>query len=684
MVTFSFSKEKVTDFRVVMEDKGFKDDGFKVTRRGMLGMMGVTLAAAGLGCSSPAGSGKKGARLLILGFDGMDYLVVSDMIEAGELPNFAKVARGGSFSPLVSSTPPQSPVAWSNFITGKNPGGHGIYDFIARDPKTYMPFLSMAKVTESDKDIKLMGMSIPLSAGKAELLRKGKSWWEILEDNGIPATVLCVPANFPPIETSQRTLSGMGTPDILGTYGTFSFYTTKYVDATSVQGGKITQVSVRDGSVSSELTGPVNTLMEDKPDIRVPFTAYLDQAAPQVKLAISGNEIILKEGEWSDWLSVSFPLTPLFDIKGIVRVYLKSIKPEFELYISPVNIDPAKPSLPISTPADYSRELDRILGPFYTQGMPEETWALNESRLNEDEFLVQAHMALSERTALFKLELERFRHMGQGAYFCYFGTTDTTSHMLWLHREPGHPLYDPSYSPKYARAVDGFYQDMDRIVGHALENLNGDDALMIMSDHGFAPFNRAVHVNRWLLDNGYIVLKDEGRDESDEFFENVDMGRTKAYAIGLNGLYINLAGREGNGIVPDGPERNRITREIIDGLASVKDPKNGEFVMSGVYDAREIYSGAHTDIAPDIVLGYGRGYRGSWETALGKIPKELVSDNSKKWSGDHCVDPAVVPGIFFCNRKINTPSPYILDIAPSILTLFGIAPPGDMDGRSFI
>lgn len=665
-----------------MDKDDLYEDGFKVTRRGVLGMMGMSLAAAGLGCSSSTDRSKPGTRLLILGFDGMDFGIVAGMLEAGELPNFAKVAGMGDFLPLISSTPPQSPVAWSNFITGKNPGGHGIYDFIARDPKTYMPYLSMSRVTESDKSVKLMGMSIPLSAGKAELLRKGRSWWEILEDNGIPATVLCVPCNFPPVMSTQRTLSGMGTPDILGTYGTFSFYTTKYVDVTSVQGGKITQVSVLDDAVASELTGPVNTLLEDKPDITMPFTAYIDKVSPRIKLSISGNEIILKEGEWSGWLTVSFPMTSLFDIRGNIRVYLKSVRPEFELYISPVNIDPAKPSVPISTPEDYSKELDRILGPFYTQGIPEETWALNEGRLNEDEFLAQARIAKSERTALFKLELDRFRHMGQGAYFCYFGTTDTTSHMLWLHRDPEHPLHDPVRSPKYSRAIEGFYQDMDRIVGHALESMKDDDALMIMSDHGFSPFHRAFHANRWLLDNGYITLKDAGRDESDEFFENVDMGKTKAYAIGLNGLYINMAGREANGTVSEA-ERDSIIKEIIDGLTAVKDLKNGEYVMSGVYDARTIYSGAYTDLAPDIIIGYGRGYRGSWETALGKIPKELVTDNRKKWSGDHCVDPAVVPGIFFCNRKINSRSPYLLDIAPSILTLFGITPPGDMDGRSF-
>lgn len=654
----------------------------KVSRRSVLGMMGLTLAAAGVGCSGAIDYDKPGRKLLVLGFDGMDYLIVDGMLGRGELPNLAKVAAKGSFLPLISSNPPQSPVAWSNFITGKNPGGHGIYDFIARDPKTYLPFLSMSKVTESGKSVKLFGLEIPLSAGKAELLRKGKAWWQILEDNGIPATVLCVPSNFPPAETSQRTLSGMGTPDILGTYGTFSFYTTKFVDESSVQGGKIYQVYPIEGVIKSELLGPKNTLKEKRPDIKLPFTVYLDRDRPQVKLEISGNEVLLKEGEWSDWIGVGFPMTALFDIKGIVRVYVKSVRPEFEMYVSPVNIDPGDPMLPISTPDNYSEELDRALGPFFTQGMPEETWALNELRINEDEFLTQAHICESERKALFRLELDRFKRMGSGAYFCYFGTTDTCSHMLWLHRDPRHPLHDPDYSPKYADAIEGLYKEMDEVVGLALAALGDDVTIMIMSDHGFSPFRRAFHLNRWLLDNGYIALADEEKDGSGEFFENVDFSRTRAYAIGLNGLYINLAGREGNGIVAVA-DKDRLIKEIADGLSRYRDPLNGEYVMAGVYDARKVYSGDYSGLAPDIVTGYARGYRASWETALGKIPAETVTYNAKKWSGDHCMDPSVVPGIFFCSRKINTPSPYIYDIAPSILTHFGIKPPEDMDGRPF-
>jgi len=653
-----------------------------ISRRKVLGLMAGSLAAMKLGCAGGGGSAP-GKKLVILGFDGMDFRLVTEMIGRGELPNFKRVADAGSFRPLISSIPPQSPVAWSNFITGKNPGGHGIFDFIARDPKTYLPEFSMSKVTESGKRLDLFGLSIPLSAGKAELLRKGKSWWELLEEHGVPSTVLHVPSNFPPADCSQKTISGMGTPDILGTYGTFSFYTAEPQEDGKVQGGKIYHVEVADNTVEAEILGPKNSLVKDSPDIKVQFKVYLDPVSPQAKLVYGGREVILKEGEWSDWQRVSFPMTSFLDIKGIMRVYLKQVRPEFKLYISPINIDPSEPTVPISTPSGYSKEVTDKIGFQYTQGIPEDTWALNEGRLNEDEYLVQARIAENERIALFKLEMERFRKSGKGAYFCYFGTTDTCSHMFWGHRDPKSPIYDPAYSPKYSKVVEGFYEDMDKLVGYTLDGLPKDTSVIIVSDHGFSPFYRAVHLNRWLLDNGYLALADAEKGESGEFFENVDWSRTKAYAIGLNGLYVNLDGREGQGTVSPS-DKAALVSELVERLAGIKDPANGVRVIERAYDTSKAYNGPYKDKAPDIVVGYNYGYRSSWETALGKIPKELVVDNKKKWSGDHCMDRMVVPGIFFCSEKVKAESVNLEDIAPSILTMFGVGVPGDMDGKTLV
>jgi len=651
-----------------------------ISRRSVLGMMGMTIAAAGLGCSSGSRGGAS-SKLLILGLDGMDHRIVGEMMARGELPNFKRLAEKGSFLPLVSSNPPQSPVAWANFVTGKNPGGHGIFDFIMRNPETYEPYISMSKASQSNSYLKTFNRTMLLTKGDAVLLRKGKAWWNTLEEHGVPATAISVPSNFPPEDTKQRTLSGMGTPDVRGTLGTFSLYTTQKVDWSSVRAGRVYEVKVKDGAVESELLGPKNYQKEGKPDIKVPVKAHIDPAGDSAKIEIQDVELTLKRGEWSGWQKLNFAFTPMNGVSGMIRLYLKSVKPDFTLYISPVNMDPSEPAQTISTPSYYSADLAGDVGPFYTQGIPEEIVAFNEGWLDEDEYLVQAKIALSERLAIFKLELERFSRASEGVYFCYFGTTDTCSHMFWGHRDPKSPIYDTNYSPRYSRVIDGLYHDMDSLVGHALKNVSRKTEVIIMSDHGFAPFYRAFNLNRWLADNGYLAVKDYVEDQSGNFLGNIDWRNTKAYAIGLNSLYINLKGRESKGTVSPG-ERDAMVKGLIEKLGAVKDPANGESVIHRAYDSSEIYTGRYKGDAPDIVVGYNRGYRASWETTLGKAPKELIRDNDMQWSGDHCMDPAMVPGIFFCSREVDASSVRLEDIASTILAFHGIGTPPDMDGKS--
>jgi len=650
-----------------------------ISRRAVLGMLGMTCAAAGMGCSF-GGRKKSDRKLLVLGFDGMDYRIVGEMMARGELPNFSKVARKGAFLPLVSSNPPQSPVAWSNFITGTNPGGHGIFDFVTRDPKTYEPYLSLSKASQSNTYLKLFSRHMLTNKGDAVLLRKGKSWWNILQENGVPSTVICVPSNFPPEDSDQRTLSGMGTPDLKGTFGTFTFYTSAEIGEDTVRAGKIRPVKVVDNVVETTIRGPRNNRVEGSPETEVPLKVYLDPADNKARITFQGQDFTLRQGEWSGWYEVDFNFTALAEVSGIVRFYLKSIGPEFWLYRSPINIDPDEPAQTISTPPQYSATMTEALGLHYTQGIPEDLIAFNEGWLNEDEFLVQMRLAMNERTALYRYELDRFCQASEGVYFCYFGSTDSCSHMFWRHRDPKHPHYDPKISPRYAGTIEEFYRVMDERVGYALDRISKKTTVFIMSDHGFAPFYRAVHLNRWLLENGYMAFLDPARDESGEFFDNIDWSRTTAYALGLNGLYINLQGREGKGIVPP-EEKDTLVRELTEKLKQAKDPDRGGQMINEAYDSSAIYSGQYVGLAPDIVVGYNYGYRASWETVLGKVSKGVVRDSVMRWSGDHCIDPSFVPGIFFSSRKTDRESVRIEDIAPSILALFGVGAPG-MDGKS--
>ena len=157
-------------------------------------------------CFSGAGAGEK--KILIIAIDGMDYSVLSEMLEKGDMPNFDKLRKKGGFRPLMTSMPPQSPVAWSNFITGMDPGGHGIFDFIHRTPEDFVPYLSTSQTGPPSKVISLGKYRIPLKSEEIKLLRKGKAFWEVLEEHGIPSTIISIPSNFPPIKNAGRSLSG--------------------------------------------------------------------------------------------------------------------------------------------------------------------------------------------------------------------------------------------------------------------------------------------------------------------------------------------------------------------------------------------------------------------------------------------------------------------------------------------
>jgi predicted AlkP superfamily phosphohydrolase/phosphomutase len=629
-------------------------------------------------------------RLLVLGFDGMDPNLAEEMMKRGRLPNFERLRLKGSFSKLETSIPPQSPVAWSNFITGKNPGGHGIFDFIAREPDTYLPYLSTTVTDDATKTIKIGKWILPLSGGKVTLLRKGRSFWEILEEHDIPVVTIRLPSNFPPSGETTRSISGMGTPDMLGTYGTFSFYTTKPYVVTETTGGRIYIVDSFDNKVESRIIGPPNTFLEGSPDTEIPFTVYLDPDYPAAKIQIQDTGLILSEKEWSDWVALEFPLLEvtlglgswkttfaLNSARGMVRFYLKSVRPDFELYVSPIQIDPRAPALPISTPPGYAAEMAEAIGPFYTQGIAEETWALNEGRLNEEEYLTQTEFVLEQTKKMFDYELERF---DWGLLYCYFSTVDCLQHMFWRFRDPEHPMYDEELAAQYSGTIEHYYARLDSVLGYAMERVGPETTIIALSDHGFTTFRKNFHLNTWLYWNDYMTLKDDFREESEEFFENVDWSGTQAYALGINCLYINQIGREGEGIVAPGPEKEHVIDELRRKLLAIEDPETGEKVIAEVYKATEWYSGECVNDAPDLIVGYNAGYRGSWETALGKVTRSLLTDNAKKWSGDHCMAKEVIPGVLFTSKRVHYTQPALYDLAPTILGEFGIDKLDDMDG----
>jgi predicted AlkP superfamily phosphohydrolase/phosphomutase len=652
-----------------------------IGRREFLKLTAAGVAAAGLG----AGCGRRGPRsrlgavprVLILGFDGLDPHLCTVWMQRGLLPNLARLAEQGGWTTLQSTTPPQSPVAWATFITGMDPSGHGIYDFIHRDPMAYGPTFSGTATHPASHVLHMGRWLLPLSKAGLRLQRRGPAFWKVLERHGVPSSILHIPSNFPPEESTARTLSGLGTPDIQGSYGHFSYFTTQPLKVQQdISGGTVYVVKVENGVVRGRLEGPDNPFRRPAKKATVDFAVYVDESRPLARIDIQGRRMLLRAGEWSDWVSLTFKLAPTAKMHGICRFLLRSTDP-FKLYVSPINIDPRSPAMPVTTPADYGAELARAIGPFYTQGMAEDTKALSSGALTDEEFLDQAAFVLKEQKAAFEHELERFR---EGVLFGYFSGTDLVVHMFWRAVDPRSPLYSPDLAARHGDAIRRTYMERDAILGNALKVVGDDALVMVVSDHGFSPYRRSFDLNAWLIAKGY--LKGGDGKEGDTLAETADWARSKAYGMGFNGLYINEMEREVEGVVSTGAAKDKLLDELCARLKEVRDPANGERVVRAVRKTADCYAtDGQPDRMPDAVVGFERGYRLSWESALGTVNREWVSDNRGKWSGDHCMDPEVVPGVIFCNRPIRAKRPGLQDIAPTVLAEYGVAAPENMVGK---
>jgi predicted AlkP superfamily phosphohydrolase/phosphomutase len=629
----------------------------------------LALDWSGLPIISACASGPS-RSVVILGIDGLDPVLLERFVNKGRMPAFRRLMEEGSFSPLGTSIPPQSPVAWSNFITGTGPGGHGIFDFIHRDPETYRPAFSLSRVEEPDRVIRIGNWTIPVSSGRAVLLRRGTAFWQVLDRHGVPYAVYKIPSNFPPAACKGRTLSGLGTPDLLGSYGTFSFYTNDpEFESMEVSGGTIYPVTVRGGKVSASITGPENTLKKDRPALRAPFFVYTDRERGTARISIGDRELLMAVGEWSPWVEVSFDiLGSLHSLQGACRFYLKSLDPHFRLYVSPINIDPMDPALPISTPPGFSREICGRIGRFYTQGMAEDTKALEWGVLDDGEFIDQVRIVLEERRRLLDFALDGYHG---GLLFFYVSTLDLGQHMLWRNMDPDHPAHTRE-AARYGDQIEELYMEMDRIVSRVRERIPADADLFIMSDHGFSPYYRNININTWLHENGYLeLLRPEAIDGS-TIFDNVHWRRTRAYALGINSLYVNLRGREKQGTVMPGAERDALVAELRERLLALKDPATGMHAIKSVYASSAVYRGPEAESAPDLVIGYNIGYRCSDNSALGSLSADVLSYNMGKWSGDHCMAAELIPGTVVTNGRLTVGDPRLTDFFATILAIYGI------------
>ncbi len=599
-------------------------------------------------------------KIIFLGLDGLDPRLTERFMEEGKLPNLRKLRDQGSYARLRTTFPALSPVAWSTFATGVNPAKHNIFDFVNRNTKSYVPELAAAKVHPPARVFKIGRYRIPLSRVQVELKRKSEPFWKILGNQQIGSTILRVPISFPPDRFYGRQLSAMSTPDLKGTQGSFAQFTTR-IETSDFESGTRFPLVRTAGGFEGSLEGPEDALIEHGPTLKIRFRIRVVQK--NATLEIAGQNVPLQPGAYTPWIKLKFRSGAGAAVHGIARFLVTETEPHFSIYVSPVQIDPEKPALPISHPSYYAAYLAKLLGTYSTLGMAEDTWALNEGVLNHEQFLEQSYSLLAEREAMFRNALEKTR---RGVVACVFDTSDRVQHMCFPDE----------------KTIEDLYRRMDRLVGLAMEHTDPATVLFVLSDHGFCSFRRGVNLNAWLLQNGYLHLKD-GAQESGRYFKGVDWSRTRAYTVGLSGIYLNLKGREASGIVASA-EADALRRELIGKLTNLQDEETGEVAIRSVYATRSLYHGPYLNDAPDLIPGYADGFRTSWDAAVGKVSRAVFEDNLKAWCADHSVDPVLVPGVLFSNRKIESENPGIEDLAPTALKIFGVAKPGWMDGCALV
>ena len=616
-------------------------------------------------------------KFVVLGLDGMDYALSEKLLAEGKLPNLIKLRQQGCFKQLTTTIPPISPVAWSSFQTGSNPGKHNIFDFLTRDKKSYLPKLSSVDIRDTRRKISLGKYQLALGKANIRLLRKGKPFWTTLGEHGIFSSVIRVPITFPPEKFYGVQLSGMCVPDLRGTQGTFSFYTSHSDGSDEHTAGETFIVARNKDTIKAELIGPQNPFLKDNSVLKCPFVVTIkDQNT--AKLTISGNTYTVTKNAYTEWIKLGFKAGPGVTIHGICKFLLLSTTSEFELYVTPVNIDPEKPAMSISHPGIFSTYLAKRQGPFATLGLPEDSWALNEKILSDESFIKQSTDVDAERRRMFFDSLDKIK---RGLCVCVFDGMDRIQHTFWRDIDEQHPAHKQRRQNRPSNAIEELYRRMDDLVGETLDRCKSNDTvLMIISDHGFNSFRCGVDLNRWLEESGYLKLKRDGRNKKN--LTGIDWSETRAFAVGLAGIFLNIKGREAQGIVDPENEADSLRDEIAAKLANLTDPaKTNQPVIKQVYNAQRVYHGPYKDEAPDLIIGYNKGYRASWETAIGQVTDRIYHENTKAWSGDHCIDRSLVPGVLFCNRPIETKEPRLIDIGPTILDMFGVAVPRYMDGR---
>jgi predicted AlkP superfamily phosphohydrolase/phosphomutase len=660
----------------------------------LLAVLAVLAWPARVAVRSLRGRGRRrdarARRVVVLGLDGLDPVLVRRWMEEGALPHLERLRHDGGYRPLGTTWPAMSPVGWSTFATGVDASGHNIFDFLTRDNLTHLPTLSSTRLRRAPER-KWGPLRLPGGGHPFESLKRSKPFWTTCAEAGVATSILRVPITFPPDRFGGKLLSAMCVPDLRGTQGTFTEFREP---ATAVAGGdgaattggvRLTLTpSGRDDTFTGALPGP------DAPDgsgpLTVPVTVKVDRAGARAAFTVGGRAFALGPDEYSDWIAVGFGRGAQ-QAHGICRVRVTSFSPHFAFYVTPLHIDPAKPAVPISNPPHLAMALAKLHGPYATLGLAEDTWALNERVIDEQAFLDQAYAIHEERRRQFLHALDR---TPEGVVSVVFDATDRIQHMFFRYLDPEHPANRGKDTEKHKDAIFDLYRRADALVGETRAKLRRGDVLLVASDHGFKQFQRSVNLNAWFRGNGYLFLKSDPHggplpmiaDGTRVECGDIDWPRTRAYTNGLAGFYLNIKGREHGGCV-EPAEAPALKRELIDKLRGLPDPgRDGQEAITELWASEDIYRGPYRENGPDVIVGYKPGYRADWDAAVGAVSAAVISDNTRSWSGDHCMDPRQVPGVLFSSIPFAATRPSLVDLAPTVLDLLGLPAPAHMTGRS--
>lgn len=573
-------------------------------------------------------------KTILVGFDAFDPGFFERLHNEGKVPYLSKYLVSSKYSSFKVANPPQSEVSWTSISTGLNPGGHGLFDFVHRNPDTYGLFVSILPTKSS------------LLGNQFSPPHKAETIFDSAVKDGYQATSLWWPATFPSrLQSPVRTVPGLGTPDIFGQLGVgISYSMEPLTDENNLKTRTARLQRKNSTEYNGILAGPLQKSRTGSKQSYLDFKVIINDAH-SAKLSL-GNQILdLVVGQWSPVVEIRFQVGFMVSVKIVTRVILTQLQPDPVLYFLPLQLHPLASPWPYGTPKSMLNKIWKKQGAFLTLGWPQDTTALEEGFINNEHFLCLCDQIFKQRASIFMAMLDSYQ---EGILACVFDSLDRVQHMFWKNRPD---------------IIESWYLKLDDFAGKINTKLSakrdGDSInLIFLSDHGFQNFNYKVNVNRWLLEQGYLELVNGALSQD---LSGVNWNKSHVYAVGLNSLYLNLEGREGQGVVPLA-QKSEILEILRSKLLRWTGP-DGKKVFQRVQTNQEAFNGPLSVHGPDLVLGYAPGYRASAETGLGGWGDKKIEWNTDHWSADHCIDANAVPGVIFNNRGLdNFPNPSYSDI----------------------